>query len=94
MNDILRLLITVILLTISPSRIFSCHRHLVHRPRGENAARHQPMPGRAFGVGLVNVLFFGVIAVVLFSIAESANGFLKGILTIPALVIAALLLIS
>jgi len=93
MNDILRLLITVILLTISLSAYFLVIGTLFTARVEKTQRVINSMPGRAFGVGLVNVLFFGVIAVVLFSIAESANGFLKGILTIPALVIAALLLI-
>jgi hypothetical protein len=51
------------------------------------------MPGRSFGVGLVNFAFFGVIAVVLFSVAENAGSFVKVILTIPALMITAALVI-
>ena len=49
------------------------------------------MPGRSFGVGLVNFLFFGVIALVLFSLAENAGSFGRVILTIPALLITATL---
>ena len=51
------------------------------------------MPGRSFGVGLVNFLFFGVIALVLFSVAGNAGSFVKVILTIPALLITAVLAI-
>ena len=40
---------------------------------------------------LINFLFFGVIALVLLSVAENAGGFVKGILTIPALLILAFL---
>ena len=93
MNDILRLLIIVILLTISLAAYFLVIGTLFTTRVEKTQRVINAMPARAFGVGLVNVLFFGVIAVVLFSIAESANGFLKGILTIPALVIAALLMI-
>ena len=93
MNDILRLLSIVILLTISLAAYFLVIGTLFTARMEKTQRVINAMPARAFGVGLVNVLFFGVIAVVLFSIAESANGFLKGILTIPALVIAALLMI-
>ena len=93
MNDILRLLSIVILLTISLAAYFLVIGTLFTARMEKTQRVINAMPGRALGVGLVNVLFFGVIAVVLFSIAESANGFLKGILTIPALVIAALLMI-
>jgi hypothetical protein len=47
--------------------------------------------GRAFGLGLVNFLFFGVIAIVLLSVAENTGAFAKGVLTIPALLILAFL---
>ena len=51
------------------------------------------MRGRAIGVGLVNFLFFGVIAMILLSVAENIEGAIKVILTIPALLIAALMTI-
>jgi hypothetical protein len=49
------------------------------------------MPARSFGIGLVNFLFFSVIAIVLFSIAENAGPFIKGVLSIPGIIILALL---
>jgi hypothetical protein len=51
------------------------------------------MPGRSFGVGLVNFVFFGTVALVLFSLAENAGSVVKVILTLPAIVIAAILAI-
>jgi len=53
----------------------------------------QSMPGRSFGIGLVNFVFFTVIAIVLFSASENKGPFIKGILTIPALLMTAFLLI-
>jgi hypothetical protein len=52
------------------------------------------MPARALGIGFVNFVFFAVIALVLFSVAENTGPFLKGVLTIPALIILAFLAIA
>jgi hypothetical protein len=54
----------------------------------------QSTPARSFGIGFVNFVFFAVIALVLFSIAENAGPFIRGILTIPAMLILALLTIA
>lgn len=87
MTDILRLLLILLLLSLSlgacllvvgaffPARVTKSQRVLTQ------------MAGRAFGVGFVNFLFFGVIALVLFSVAESGSGFVRGLLFTPALVI-------
>jgi len=93
MNDILRLLLIVILLTISLAAYFLVIGTLFTSRVEKTQRVINQMPGRAFGVGLVNVLFFGVIAIVLSSVAENAGGFVKGVLTIPALLIIALLAI-
>lgn len=87
MTDILRLLLIIILLTISLAAYFLVVG-VLFASRVEKTQRviHQ-MQGRAFGVGLVNFLFFGVIAILLFSIAENTSGLVKGILTLPALLI-------
>jgi hypothetical protein len=50
-------------------------------------------PGRSFGLGMVNFLFFGAIAFVLLSIAEKTGPFVKGLLTIPALLLLTFLII-
>ena len=49
------------------------------------------MTGRSFTVGLVNVVFFFAIALVLFTLSDKTEGFLKAVLFIPALLIAAVL---
>jgi hypothetical protein len=51
-------------------------------------------PGRAFAIGMVNFLFFLVIALVIFSLAEKTDGLLKVSLTIPAILVAAILSIA
>ncbi len=91
MTEILRLLLIVILLTISLAAYFLVIGTLFTARVDKTQRVINQMPGRAFGVGLVNFLFFGVIAIVLFSVAEGAGGFIKGVLTIPALLITALL---
>jgi hypothetical protein len=53
----------------------------------------QSMSARSFGIGLVNFVFFTVIALVLFSVSENATAAFKVILTIPALIILAVLAI-
>jgi hypothetical protein len=52
------------------------------------------MPGRAFGVGLVNFVFFLAVGMVLLIIADKTGEFLKAILTIPALMIFTVLAIT
>ena len=91
MNDILRLLLIIILLTISLAAYFLVIGTLFTSRVDKTQRVINQMPGRAFGVGLVNFLFFGVIAVTLFAIAENAGGFIKGVLTTPALLITILL---
>ena len=91
MTDILRMLFVILLLTASLAAYFLVIGALFpKRVEKTQRAIHQ-FTARSFGVGFVNFLFFGVIAIVLFSVAENASGFLKGILTIPALVITGLL---
>ena len=93
MTDILRLFFILILLTIGLAAYFLVIGALF-ASRVTRAQRViDQMPGRAIGVGLVNFIFFGVIAMILFSVAENTSGAIKVILTMPALVIAALLII-
>jgi len=93
MTDILRLLLIIILLTISLAAYFLVIGTLFTSRVEKTQHIINQIPGRAFGVGLVNFMFFGVITIVLFSVAEGAGGFVKGVLTIPALLITALLAI-
>ena len=87
MTDILRFFFIIILLTASLAGYFLVIGAFF--PNRVTKARRvlNQMPGRSFGVGLVNFLFFGVIAIALFSVAENAGGIVKGILTFPALII-------
>ncbi len=91
MTDILRLFFIIILLTIALAAYFLVIGALFTNRVAKTQRVITSMPGRSFGVGLVNFLFFGVIALVLFSLAENAGNFVKFILTAPALVITAAL---
>ncbi len=91
MTDILRIFFIVILLTITLAAYFLVIGALFANRVMKIQTIINQIPGRAFGLGLVNFLFFGVIAVVLLSVAENAGAFVKGILTIPALLVLAFL---
>ena len=91
MTDILRLLLIILLLTAGLAAYFLVFGALFPRRVAKTQRVLNETTGRAFLVGAVNFLFFGVIAIVLFSVAENAGGFLKGVITIPALVITGLL---
>lgn len=93
MSDILRLFLALTLLIIGLAAYFLVINALFLPRIVKTKSNIQLMPARSFGIGLVNFLFFFVIAAVLFSVAENAGPFIKGVLTIPALVILAFLTI-
>ena len=93
MTDILRLFFIIGLLTIGLVAYFLVIGALFASRVTQVQRIINQMPGRASGVGLVNFLFFGVIALILFSVAENTSGVIRVILTIPALLIAALMTI-
>ena len=93
MTDILRLFFIIILLTIALTSYFLVLGALFTNRVAKTQRVLTAMPGRSFGVGLVNFLFFGVIALVLFSLSDKAGSVIKVILTIPALLITAVLAI-
>jgi hypothetical protein len=93
MSDIVRLILIIILLTISLVAYFLVANALFPQRIVKTKAMIQSMPARSFGVGLVNFVFFAVIAMVLLAVAENTGAFLKSILTIPAIIILAFLAI-
>jgi len=93
MSDMVRLLLVVILLTIGLAAYFLVVNALFPQRIAKTKSMAQSMPARSFGIGVVNFVFFAVIALVLFSVAENAGPFIKGILTIPATIILASLTI-
>lgn len=94
MSDILRIFVIVLLLTVSLAAYFLVANALFPQRVAKTKAMIESMPGRSFGIGLVNFSFFFVIAFALISFAENiGNGFFKTIVTIPALIIILLLVI-
>ena len=93
MSNIVRLLLIIILMTIGLVSYFLVVNALFPQRAAKTKSMVQSMPARSFGIGVVNFVFFAVIAVVLFSVAENAGPFIKGILTIPAIIILASLTI-
>ncbi len=91
MTDILRIFFIVILLTVTLAAYFLVIGVLFTSRVTKTQAIINQTSGRAFGLGLVNFLFFGLIAFVFISVAENTGSFVKGVLTLPALVILAFL---
>lgn len=91
MTDIFRLLLILLLLTISLAAYLLVLGALFASRVTKTQRIINQLTGRSFLVGLVNFLFFGVIAVVLFSVSDNTGGAIRVILTIPALLITALL---
>ena len=80
MSDILRIFFIIILLTVALAAYFLVIGALFANRVAKTQSAVNQAPGRSFGIGMVNFLFFGLIVVVLFSVAENANSFVKGIL--------------
>jgi hypothetical protein len=93
MSDIARLLVIIILLVVGVSAYFLVLHALFSARLVRTKVIAQTMPGRSFGIGLVNFLFFSVIAMVLLAVAENAGAFFKAVLSIPAVIILAFLAI-
>jgi hypothetical protein len=92
MPNLLRFLSITVLLTIGLIPYFLVIGALFPQRVARTKSVIDSMPGRSFGIGLVNFVFFAVLALVLFSIGEkTSNGFVKGMITIPALLILAFL---
>ena len=91
MTDILRIFFIIIMLTIALASYFLAIGAIFTNRAAKTQRVITSMPGRSFGVGLVNFAFFGTIALALFSLAENAGSVVKAILTLPAIMITAAL---
>ena len=97
MSEILRVIPLFVLLALA----FACYFLVVgalFARRVEKAIHNvKLMPGRSFGIGLVNFLFFGAITVALFVVAEefqeSGRNLPYILLMIPTLLLAGFLLV-
>jgi len=93
MTDILRLFLGIVLLTITLAAYFLTIGALFSNRVTKTQRIVNQTPGRSFGVGFVNILFFGVIAAVFFSIAGTSSGLVSGVLNVPALIITGFLIL-
>jgi hypothetical protein len=93
MSEILRLFFILILSTAGLGAGFLVLNALFPDRLGRTRMLIQAAPGRSIGIGLVNFAFFAVLAIALFSLAENAGPFVRGLFTIPAILITALLMI-
>jgi hypothetical protein len=92
MSEIFRLFLIILLLTVSLAAYFLTLQLLFPQRAAKTGNILQGMPIRSFGIGLVNFVFFFVIALVLFSISDKIeNGFIKGVVMIPALILLAVI---
>jgi hypothetical protein len=94
MSDIVRLLLIILLMIAGLVAYFLVINALFAIRVTRIRSIAQTMTARSLGIGLINFVFFAVIVLVLLSIAENAGPFLRGVLTIPALLILALLAIG
>ena len=94
MSDIIRLLLILILMVAGLAAYFLVVNALFAVRVARTKSIAQSTVTRSLGIGFVNFVFFAVIALVLFSIAETAGPVLRGILTTPGLLILALLAIG
>jgi MFS family permease len=96
MTEILRVALIILLLTLGFACYFLVLGAFFPRRLTKTMTVVQQMPGRSFGIGLVNFLFFGTITILLFAVAEnlqkSGNNFPYTILMIPTLFLTGLLL--
>jgi hypothetical protein len=87
MQEPLRVALWLILLNLGWVAYFLVIRTLFPRRVAKTRSIAETMPGRAFAVGLVNVLFFGTIAFILVAILSNfeGQGAIQAILAIPTL---------
>jgi hypothetical protein len=91
MNDIVRAFLWIVLLLAGLAGYFVVLEALFAKRVARTRALAASAPGRSFGIGAVNFVFFSVIAVILFSASDGASGVLRALLTFPALLIVAVL---
>lgn len=91
MNEILTISLAVIILTINLVPFFIVFAALFPARMAKTIEVAARLPGRSFVIGMVNFIFFLVLALALFSLSERVDGLLKVILMLPALAIAVIL---
>jgi len=93
MTDIFRFLTIIILLTISLTAYFLVMGALFPKRTAKTESIINQLPGRSFGLGMVNFLFFGVIVLgLMFLMDGRVPEFLRVVLFFPTMAIAGLLI--
>ena len=92
MDQLFRVVIIFIMLVSSLFGYFTVLNILFQKRVTRTLNVLQQFPGRSFGLGFVNILFFLPITLLLFSVGNATTGPLKAIILIPALVVLAVLL--
>ena len=94
MNELLTVTLVILVLTLNLIPFFIVLTALFPARTTKTQETASQMPGRAFIIGMVNFIFFLVLALALFSLSERVDGLLKVILLFPALVVTILLAIA
>lgn len=92
MEQLFRVVIVLILLTFSLFGLFTVMNILFTKQISKAQNTLEQVPGRSFWIGFVNILFLLPISLSLLSLADSTDGLLKVIITIPGLILLAVLL--
>lgn len=94
MNELLTVTLVILVLTLNLIPFFMVLTALFPARTAKTQATANQMPGRALVIGMVNFIFFLVLALALFSLSERVEGLLKVILLFPALAFTVLLAIA
>ena len=92
MEQLFRVLLIFILLSVTLFGFFTVMNVLFTKRVSRTQNILQQIPGRSFGIGFVNVLFFLPTSLLLLSLGDITTGPLKAIILIPALLLLAALL--
>jgi hypothetical protein len=94
MNEILTISLAILILTLNLIPFFIVLTTLFPARTTKTTQVASRTPGRAFVIGMVNFIFFLVIALALFSLSERVDGLLKVILLFPTLIVTVILFIG
>lgn len=94
MSEFFRLILWLAALVAGLISYFVVLGALFSKRLAKTQAAAAAMQNRCLGIGAVNFIFFSVIAFILFSLADGVEGPFKAILTLPAIVVTAGLVIA
>jgi hypothetical protein len=94
MKELLTVSLAIVIMTFNLIPLFIVLSALFPARTAKTLEIANRTPGRAFVIGMVNFIFFLVIAMTLFTLAEKVDGLFKAILILPAIVMAVILSIA